>query len=584
MHGRSFLIHCEVDRHSGERNRVRKWYQLRGTLRGLHGGYARNPEHVAFFRLAGRNEREGLPLHLNAPGSNGDAVGRRLCGHVHHVRRTSCVEMGQRLSAHRGRYHKHMRFGLLFVLAVVTAVHGQGLPDLGGSGDAGLAPQTERRIGESIMRDIRFRDPNYLDDPEIADYLGNLGARLAQHAAGARQDFEFFAMRDHTINAFALPGGFVGVNTGLLAAADSESEVASVLAHEIAHVTQRHIARMLGQQDKLQVPMLAALAAAILLGRSRPDLASGAAAAASAGAIQTQLSYSRDFEREADRIGFQALEAAGFDVHAMGSFFEKMQRGMRVADDGTVPGYLRTHPVTTERIADAQNRAGGLPYKQRPDSAEFQLVRAKLRAESGDARETVQFFQAAVRERRFASEAAARYGLTLAYVRAKRTREAEAELARLRAAGGAGPMIESLAARVKLAQGDRAGAAKLLGESYARYPNSRPLLYAHADALYDAGEHQQAMKLLDESLRLHPRDARLYALQAKTYAALGKRTAQHQAQAEVYVLQGSLPAAIEQLQIARSAGDGDFYQLSVIDARLKDLRAQHAQEMKDAKR
>jgi beta-barrel assembly-enhancing protease len=196
----------------------------------------------------------------------------------------------------------------------------------------------------------------------------------------------------------------------------------------------------------------------------------------------------------------------------------------------------------------------------------------------------VQFFQSAVRERRFASEAAARYGLTVAYVRAKRTKEAEAELARLRAAGAAGPMIESLAARVKFAQGDRAGAAKLLGESYARYPNSRPLLYAHADALYDAGQHQQAMKLLDESLRVHPRDARLYGLQAKTYAALGKRTAQHQAQAEVYVLQGSLPAAIEQLQIARSAGDGDFYQLSVIDARLKELRAQHAQEMKDAKR
>ena len=474
---------------------------------------------------------------------------------------------------------------LVALLAVLTPrAMGQALPDLGSSGDAGLSPQVERRIGESIMRDIRFREPSYVDDAEITDYLATLGGRLTQSAAGTRQDFEFFAIRDHTINAFALPGGFIGVHTGLLAAAESESEVASVLAHEVAHVTQRHIARMLGQQQQMQLPVLAALAAAILLGRSRPDLASGAAAAASAGAIQTQLSYSRDFEREADRIGFQSLDAAGFDVHAMGSFFEKMQRGMRIADDGTVPGYLRTHPITTERIADAQNRAGGVPYKQTPDSAEFQLVRAKLRAESGDPRETVQFFQSAVRERRFASEAAARYGLTLAYVRAKRTREAEAELARLRAAGGAGPMIESLAARVKFAQGDRAGAARLLGESYARYPNSRPLLYAHADALFDAGEHQQAMKLLDESLRVHPRDARLYALQAKTYAALGKRTAQHQAQAEVYVLQGSLPAAIEQLQIARGAGDGDFYQLSVIDARLKDLRAQHAQETKDAKR
>jgi len=474
-----------------------------------------------------------------------------------------------------------MRFYALLALACSTAVCGQPLPDLGGSGDAGLAPQTERRIGESIMRDIRFKEPNYLDDPEVADYLGNLGARLAQHAAGARQDFEFFAMRDHTINAFALPGGFVGVHTGLLAAAESESEVASVLSHEIAHVTQRHIARMLGQQQQMQLPVLAAIAAAVLLGRSRPDLASGAAAAASAGAIQTQLSYSRDFEREADRIGFQALEAAGFDVHAMGSFFEKMQRGMRAVDDGSVPGYLRTHPVTTERIADAQNRAASLPYRQHLDSPEFQLVRAKLRAEWGDARSAVEYFQSAVREKRYASEPAARYGLTAALVRAQRGKEADAELTRTRAAGASGPMVETLAARVKLALGDRIGAATLLGEAHARYPHSRPLLYAHAEALLGAARHEQAQALLTDSLRLHPRDPRLHQLQARNYAALGKRLLQHQAQAEVYALQGSLPAAIEQLQIARAAGDGDFYQLSVVDARLKELRAQHTEELRD---
>ena len=477
-----------------------------------------------------------------------------------------------------------MRFLLLLCLLPAAPVLGQSLPDLGGTADAGLPPQVERRIGESIMREIRFREPNYLDDPEISDYLANLGARLTQTASGPRYDFEFFAVRDHTINAFALPGGFIGVHTGLVSAAESESELASVLSHEIGHVSQRHIARMLGQQQQMQLPMLAALAAAILLGRSRPDLASGAAAAASAGAVQTQLSYSRDFEREADRIGFQSLEAAGFDVNAMGTFFEKMQRSSRVMDDGSMPGYLRTHPITTERIADAQNRAASLPYKQHLDSPEFQLVRAKLRAEQGDARDAVQYFQSAVRERRYASESAARYGLAVAYLRAKRTKEAEAELAHVRTAGGGGPMIETLAARVKQAQGDRAGAAKLLGESHARYPNSRPLLYAHADALHEAGENEQAMKLLADTIRLYPRDAYLYSLQAKTFASLGKRTAQHHAQAEAYALQGSLPAAIEQLQIARSAGDGDFYQLSVIDARLKELRAQHAQELKDAKR
>jgi beta-barrel assembly-enhancing protease len=453
------------------------------------------------------------------------------------------------------------------------------LPDLGGAGDAELSPQMERRLGESIIRDMR-RDPQFIDDPEVSEYLGSVGARLTEVMTGARQDFEFFGVRDVSINAFALPGGFVGVHTGLMNAADSESELASVLAHEIAHVTQRHIARMLGQQKQMQLPVLAALAAAVLLGRSRPDLASGASAAVQAGAASAQLSYSRDFERDADRVGLQALAAAGYDPRAMAAFFEKMQRSQRVADDGTLPGYLRTHPVTTERIADAQNKVAGLPYKQHLDSPEFHLVRAKLRAESGDAQEAAAYFERAVREGRYANEAAARYGLVSALLRARRAQAAEAEMTRLRATGASGPMLDTLQARVRQALNDQAGAEKLLAQARARYPYSRPLLYAHLGALQDASRHEQAIGALNEAVRAYPGDPRLRALQSRSYAALGKRLLQHQAQGEYYALQGSLPAAIEQLQLARSAGDGDFYQLSVLDARLKELRGQHSAESK----
>jgi predicted Zn-dependent protease len=484
--------------------------------------------------------------------------------------------------AHIERYDKHMRTAPLVMAALVALAPralGQALPDLGGPGESALSPQMERRIGESIVRDMR-RDPAFVDDPEVSDYLGTLGARLTQATSGARHDFEFFAVRDPAINAFALPGGFVGVHTGLLNAAETESELASVLAHEIAHVTQHHIARMLGQQQQMQMPVMAAIAAAILLGRSRPDLATGAAAAAQAGAVSAQLAYSRDFEREADRVGLQALGAAGFDAGAMAVFFEKMQRSQRVSDDGTVPGYLRTHPITVERIADAQNKAASIPYRQHLDSAEFHLLRAKLRAESGDPRDALAHFEASVRDGRYASEAAARYGLASALLRARKAREADAELRRLRATGVSGAMIETLAARVKQALGDHVGAATLLAGARARYPHSRPVLYAHVDALQEAARNDEALAALNESVRLYPRDPRLHAMQAKTYAALGKRLLQHQAQAEYYALQGSLPAAIEQLQLARSAGDGDFYQLSVVDARLKELRAQHAQDSK----
>lgn len=466
---------------------------------------------------------------------------------------------------------------LAAVLAAMPCAWSQALPDLGGAGDAALPPQVERRLGENIVREIRFRDPSYLDDPEVNEYLSRLGGRLVQAMPGAYQDFDFFAVRDPSINAFALPGGFVGVHTGLITAADTESEVASVLAHEVAHVKQRHIARMFGQQQQMKMPMMVAIAAAILLGASRSDLAQGGIAAIHAGAVQSQLSYSRDFEREADRVGLQALAAAGFDARAMAAFFEKLQRHTRVSDDGTLPGYLRSHPVTVERIADAQNKSAALPYRQHLDSEEFHFVRAKLRAEGGDPGEAVRHFQNALRERRFARESAARYGLANALVRARRPADAQAELGRLRAAGGRGPMVETLAARIRRAQGDLAGAGALLKEARTLYPHSTPLLYAHAEALEDLNRNEEALQVLAQAQRQRPRDPRLYALQSRAYAALGRRFQQHRAQAEFYALQGSLPAAIEQLQLARASGEGDFYQLSVVDARLKELRAQHAE-------
>ncbi|MGQ0656140.1 MAG: M48 family peptidase, partial [Betaproteobacteria bacterium] len=177
-----------------------------------------------------------------------------------------------------------------------------------------------------------------------------------------------------------------------------------------------------------------------------------------------------------------------------------------------------------------------------------------------------------------ANETAARYGLACALVRAKRLGDAEAELAKLRAAGAAGPMFETLAASIRRGLGDPSGAADALGAARGRYPHSRPLLYAQLSALEEAGRAQDTLKLLAEPLRINARDRRLHEKQARAYATLGKRSLQHQTQAEVQFLQGNLPAAIEQLQLARSAGDGDFYQLSVVDARLKELRNLQAQE------
>jgi len=255
-----------------------------------------------------------------------------------------------------------------------------------------------------------------------------------------------------------------------------------------------------------------------------------------------------------------------------------------VSDDGTVPGYLRTHPMSVERMSEAQNRAEHLRYRQTPDSLEFHLVRAKLRAEDGDARDAVTFFNGLVRDRRFANEPAAHYGLAIALQRERRVAEAEAEVDRLRALKAVSPMIDTLAANLRLAVGDGAGALALLEASRLRYPQRRSLLYANVEVLQALGRHAEALAMLVEPLRLYRTDARLYRLQAKSYAATGKRLLQHKAQAEVYLLQGSLPAAIEQLELARRATDGDFYQHSEVDARLRELRARHAQEAREARR
>ncbi|HUJ85456.1 MAG TPA: M48 family metalloprotease [Burkholderiales bacterium] len=472
---------------------------------------------------------------------------------------------------------------LVALLAVVPLALADDLPDLGDPASLNLSPEMGYQIGLKLAREIRS-SPSYLDDAEVIDYLDTVGNGLVAAMPSPYAEFQFLPIRDPEINSFAMPGGFVGVNTGLIMATDNESELAAVLAHEITHVTQNHLARMLTQQQQLEMPTMLALAAAIIAGRSDPDLGMGVVAMSQAGAMQNQLHFSQNVEREADRIGLQRMAKAGYDVREMGDFFEKLQRKTSLMEDGSVPSWLRDHPLTPERIADAENRAAEYPYRPHVDSIEYGLVRAKLRATSGDAPDAVQYFDDRVREHRYASESAARYGLAVALLRAGRAAEAKAQLARLRALAADSPMIETLAARVQQALGDAGGALAILGAARQRFPNRLPLDYAYVAALQDAGRNKDALAALSEPLRLHPHDEQLHMLLAKTYAALGKRLLQHQAQAEVYVLQGSLPQAIEQLQLAQNAGDGDFYQLSTVDARLRELRAQQRQQASDAKR
>jgi beta-barrel assembly-enhancing protease len=444
------------------------------------------------------------------------------------------------------------------------------LPELGDVSQTVLTPLDERRIGEQIMRDVSTSD-EVVQDVEIIDYLNNLGNRLVSASSDKQQKFNFFVVQDNSINAFAMPGGVVGVHTGLILATNTESELASVLGHEIGHVTQHHMARMLASQKYDTFKNIAGIALALLVARANPDLASGALTTASAVGIQNQLDYTRDHEREADRVGLQILDSGGFDVRAMPAFFTTLQRGTRFAE-GSAPSFLRTHPLTSERIADVTNRVSQMTYRQVPDSVEFQYVRAKLIANNGSADTNIQVFEQNIREHKYTNEAAEHYGLAVAYLRKNALPQAEKEVAWLKKNAPQHAMIENLSARLQVVENNPQQAAKQYAAALKLYPDNRALIYGYADHFLAIKQSDNAIKLIKEKQGLYPNDAQFYDVLAKAYTMQNKLLLSYQAQGEAYFRKYDLARAIEQMELAVKANDGDFYQKSIVEARLTELR------------
>lgn len=484
------------------------------------------------------------------------------------------------------------------------------LPTLGDAARADLSPVIERKLGEEIMNDIR-RDRDYLDDDAIVEYLNNFGENLVTYAPGARgetnADFFFFAVRDPMINAFALPGGFIGVHSQLLIAAQSESELASVLSHEIGHVQQRHIARMLGQQKQDALLPLAALILAALVGKAGggADAAMGVVMGGQGLAIQRQLNFSREAEREADRVGFQTMRAAGYDTSGMVSFFKRLQGTTRLY--GEAPAWLSSHPLTGERIADIQNRIREAPKPGRikPDSIEFHLVRARARVlqdPSAKGREEARSaFETQLKQDNTQEQTGAMYGLSFLALKEGDLKTAQSWLEKAkgsmkpkpgvlsaeRTGSDGSAMFASLGVEIKLAPGQPpevlAQAEQEASQAHQKFPLSRMLARQYADAMIASGKLDQAAAFLRDQVQQYREEPKLYDQLAKAYAAQGKIALQHMALAESYVLSGALPAAVDQLNMARKAKDVSFYDQAVIDARERDLQQRQKDEKQEKK-
>nr|WP_238587402.1 M48 family metalloprotease [Cupriavidus sp. IDO] len=493
-------------------------------------------------------------------------------------------------------------FGLRTNNPVVEA-GGVQLPDLGDPSTAALSPDMEKRLGDRIMRDIR-RDPQYVTDPLLADYLNSLGYRLVQ--AARRQNisgstgagtfatgFDLFAVRDRSINAFALPGGYIGVHTGLLVQSDTESELASVLGHEIGHVMQRHIARGITSQDQSMWIALASMVLAGLAATRSPDAAAALALGGQGAAVANQLSFSRGAEREADRVGFQIMTAAGFDPQGMPDFFMRLQRAAGTAEN-SVPSYVRTHPLTSERIADMQDRVRHVAAHKVPNTPEYEFARVRSRVIQEGTPSDLQNLRTALQSQLAGASAmrlpALYYGIAFTEQRLGRYAAAEQALGEARrlygnipGATSGSPMLDVMAIELARAQGRVPEALSQATASMKAFPLSHAVALAYADTLLGSGRLDAAVSFLRERTREETARSEWWDLLARAYAGQGKRVQQHQALAEKYAMDGAYQAAIEQLQIARKAGDGDFYTLSEVDARLHQLERQYREEKQDNK-
>ena len=465
---------------------------------------------------------------------------------------------------------------LLAILAVPVQLTGQiKLPDIGDSSQSVFSSSLEREVGDAFMRQVRA-SATLVDDPEVADYVQSLGYSLTSTGGGASTGFNFFVVHEDAVNAFAAPGGWVGVNTGLILASESESELAAVLAHEIAHVTQRHIARSIELSERSNIAALAGLLAAVAIGIANPEAGSAAAATVLGSQAQQQLNFSRTNEQEADRVGIQMLLDAGFDPSAMAGFFEKLQTASRYYR--RPPEFLSTHPVTTSRIADAQGRARQFGVRQHSDSVIYRMVRAKLRLAAERDNDTLEaWFLGEIERSAPARSPGLQYGLALTRARAERYEEALEGLRDLHRQHQDIISLRIALAEVLVKAKRHDEALAIYRDTHSLMPDSRLVTQSYAEALLLMNEPQQVLKILADHQRFATLTSPMYRIEADAYARLGREVDSQVALAEHYYLSGNLTGAIAQLKRASAHRDNDFYKASRIEARIEELEREHTE-------
>ncbi len=469
---------------------------------------------------------------------------------------------------------------LAFAAMPVTAVDIE-LPSLGDASSAAVSPVVERKLGGAWLRMFRGQVKT-VEDALLQDYLEQVVFDLATHSELTDARLHVVIVDNETLNAFAVPGGVVGLNNGLLLAAQHEDELASVIAHELAHLSQRHYARSVEEAKRNAVPNALILLSSLVLaatagGGSQSSMA--AIAAGQAAIQQQQLRFSRDNEREADRLGMLTLVGAGYDPNGMPRMFSRMLESMRY-NTRRPPEFLLSHPVTESRVSDAKNRARNQRQDGKQDSADFSFMQARVRLGFEETPGyAIKRFRAEIANDEGLSPGN-RYGLVLALTRTSEFEEARAELAPLQKNYPNSIPLMLAAAELDLASGRSGDAVLLLQQQLSVNPGNHPLTMLYADALLRAGKPQEAETLLVEHAEDHPDDPQVWYALAETHGLAGNILDVHRARAEYFILNGALEQAEKQLGYALNLARDDFHATAGIQARITDIRDMQ-QEMKD---
>ncbi len=442
------------------------------------------------------------------------------------------------------------------------------LPMLGDSSSGMVSPQQERELGREWLRLYRSQVPTSSDHQIIA-YLEQLLDRLAPHSQLRDPDLSLVLVENETINAFAVPGGVIGVHTGLMRYAESEHQLASVLSHELAHLSQRHYARRLEQQKNMSLPFYAAmLGSLVLAATSSSDAGMAALMSTQAAALDAQLRFSRQNEQEADRIGMQTMANAGMDPRGAAEMFEQMQHAARFSR--RPPEFLLTHPITERRIADARNRTLDMPRGGYTESVEFHLMRARVRVSQNETPQAaVQRFKGELEGESLAPEAS-RYGLALAQTRAGQTQAARETLAPLLAQSPERLTYQLLAADIDLTERNYQAALERLNRALAQNPESHAAKMHLAEALMKAEKFQASAELLERYSRQRQDDPDVWYLLAEVSGLAGNILMVHEARAEYFILNGRYNQAIRQLHHGLKQAETP-YRRTLIQERIKQV-------------